>query len=390
MTIAFDRVQDWMFNIALPFWASVGFDGDDKGFVEHLTLAGVPADVSFKRTRVQARQIYVYSHAHLLGWEGPALERARAGYEFMTRSGWLPEGGWAARLGRDGGIVDPTLDFYDQSFMLFALAWYRRASGDTGVDAWIDRSLTALERLAKTGGRGYHALLPPPAEAVQNPHMHLLEALLELFKTTGEERFASAARDVAELFTTTFYDAASQTLAEYYDQDWRRAPGVRGRIVEPGHHFEWAWLLHHCQRLTGLDVRDAALGLFAFAETHGVDPATGLTFDEVLDDGSVHQGDHRAWPQTEALKAHLAMAEFENKPDLKRIAQITDNILDRYLSVTPAGAWVDHLTADGRPRVDKVPTSTLYHVFLAFAELLRLRERLEGKDALEQGGSRSA
>jgi mannose/cellobiose epimerase-like protein (N-acyl-D-glucosamine 2-epimerase family) len=377
MPIAFDRVQDWMFNVALPFWADVGFDSADKGFVEHLTLAGEPADVAFKRARVQARQIYVYSHAHLLGWEGPGLDRARSGYEFMARHGWLAEGGWAAKLGRDGGVVDPTLDFYDQSFMLFALAWWGRASGDADVEAWIDRSLEGLERLARSDGRGYHAVLPAPAEAVQNPHMHLLEALLELYKTTGQERFAQAAREVAGLFVSTFYDPATQTLAEYYDQDWKRAPGVRGRIIEPGHHFEWSWLLYHCQRLTGLDVRDAARGLFAFAETHGVDRATGLTYDEVLDDGTIHQADHRAWPQTEALKAHLAMAEFEGEADLERIAQITDNILDRYLSVQPDGAWIDHLTATGEARVDKVPASTLYHVFLAFAELLRLRETLE-------------
>lgn len=377
MSIAFDRVQHWMFDVALPFWAEVGFDGTDKGFVEQLTLEGRPADVAFKRARVQARQIYVYSHAHLLGWKGPALDRAGAGYRFMTEHGWLAEGGWAARLGRDGGIVDPTLDFYDQAFMLFALAWWGRASGDAGVEAWIDRSLDGLRRLARPDGRGYHALLPPPGEAVQNPHMHLLEALLELYKTTGQERFARAAREVANLFVTTFYDPASQTLAEYYDQDWTRAPGVRGRIVEPGHQFEWAWLLYHCQQLTGLDVRDAARGLFAFAETHGVDHATGLTYDEVLDDGTVHQADHRAWPQTEALKAHLAMAEFENRADLTRIAQITDNILDRYLDVTPPGSWIDHLTSTGQSRVDKAPASTFYHVFLAFAELLRLRDRLE-------------
>jgi len=377
MQIAFDRVHRWMFDVALPLWATTGFSGD-KGFVEQLTLAGEPADVPYKRARVQARQIYVYSHAHLLGWDGPAIDRAAAAYRFVVENGWLPEGGWAARLGRDGGIVDPTLDFYDQAFMLYALAWYRRASNDSAVDVWIERSLQGLERLRRDDGRGYHAVLPPPAEAVQNPHMHLLEAYIALYETTGDARFADLAKEIASLFTSTFYDLPSKTLAEYYDQDWNRAPGSRGQITEPGHQFEWAWLLYHCQRLTGLDVREAALGLFEFAETAGVDHTTGLVYDEVLVDGTVHSADHRSWPQTEALKAHLALAEFENRADHTRIAQIVDNLLDRYLSHSPEGTWVDHLDSKGEPRVDKVPASTLYHVFLAFSELLRLRARLEG------------
>ena len=40
------------------------------------------------------------------------------------------------------------------------------------------------------------------------------------------------------------------------------------------------------------------------------------------------------------------------------------------------GAWHDHLSGAGEILSDKVPASTLYHVFLAFSELLRLEPRL--------------
>lgn len=375
--IRFDDVRRWVFEHALPFWSTVGSDRPGLGFVEHLNLNGRPADVPYKRTRVQARQIYVFSHAALLGAEG-ALETARNGYAFLTENGRLPDGTWARRLGREGGVLDAAADLYDHAFVLFALAWWARASGDDEALRLADETLPALDRvLGREDGRGYHAEAPFPAEAVQNPHMHLLEALSALYETSGEERYRRRASRIAELFRTTFFDAATGTLAEYYAPDWTRAPGVRGRMVEPGHQFEWSWLLHHAGRLTGVSFASEARGLFRFAEENGLQAGTGLTWDEVLDDGSVHKRSFRCWPQTETLKAHLARFEFEGELDAGRVAQIVDNVLDRYLAVEPRGVWTEHLDEDGRPYGDKIPTSTLYHVFLAFAELLRLQPDIE-------------
>ena len=62
-----------------------------------------------------------------------------------------------------------------------------------------------------------------------------------------------------------------------------------------------------------------------------------------------------------------------------RVARCVDNLLDRYLAVQPAGAWVDQLDAEGRPAVDKLPASTFYHVMLAFTELLRLEPKLSAQ-----------
>lgn len=377
--IRFDDVRRWTLEEALPYWLERGLDRPGLGFVEHLTLEGKDARALFKRTRVQARQIYVFSHAHLLGFT-PGLDAARRGVEFLVREGRTAEGVWARRLGREGGVVDPTPDFYDQAFVLFALAWWARASGETSALALADETLEALDRvLGRADGRGWHAERPDGPEAVQNPHMHLLEALLALYETSGEARYRERALAVGELLRGVFYDARSETLAEYYDQDWNRAQGLRGRIVEPGHQFEWSWLLHHADRLTGSDFRAEAQGLFRFAETRGVDLRTGMTWDEVLDDGTVHKPAWRAWPQTEALKAHLARFEFEGVLDEARLAQIVANLLDRHLKVEPRGGWIDHFAADGAILADKIPASTLYHVFLAFSELLRLRPALEAR-----------
>ena len=47
-------------------------------------------------------------------------------------------------------------------------------------------------------------------------------------------------------------------------------------------------------------------------------------------------------------------------------------LFDRYLGRTLPGTWVDVVDASGQPVPGNAPASTLYHVFLAFAEVLRI------------------
>ena len=114
--------------------------------------------------------------------------------------------------------------------------------------------------------------------------MHLLEANIAAFAATQDERFLDQARDIVDLFRTRFFDGV--TLAEFFAEDWRRAEGEDGRVVEPGHQLEWAWILAQYQRLTGTDMIHETQALVRFAETYGVDQATHMTYNQVRDDGA--------------------------------------------------------------------------------------------------------
>ncbi len=73
---AYEAFHAWMFGHALPFWSGAGHEGPGRGAREHLRLDGTPANLNFKRMRVQARQVYAFSHAVLLGWrDGERLAR---------------------------------------------------------------------------------------------------------------------------------------------------------------------------------------------------------------------------------------------------------------------------------------------------------------------------
>lgn len=372
--------RSWLYEEALPLWGDIGVD-DEHGFVELLAPDGSVPDIGYKRLFVQARQVYVFSHAYLTGYPA-GLEVARQGWDFLRQHGWRTDGGWVRRLGRHGQVLDPTLDLYAQATMLFAMAWWIKASNEVSALQFADLTLEAIdERLALGPGAGCLSERGPAATLLQNPHMHLFEALLALHSVTGAARFKARAAEILELFDSAFFDDDTGTLAEYYHESWRRAAGEYGQIVEPGHHYEWVWLLNQAASILPLSDH-ASESLFAFAERYGRGPAEGLIFDSVLSSGVLHTGSYRLWPITEALKAHLARFESHGTLDVRRVSETLDGLFGYFLAAPRAGTWIDRFNANLEPAVDTVPASSFYHLFLALSELLRLEEPLRLAGAL--------
>lgn len=375
LSLPFAEVRRWLFEEAAPFWARVGLDTAQGGYHETLDFAGAPGVSGIKRVRVVARQIYVYSHAEMLGF-ADGTRVADHGMRFLTAQAWQGAGGWARVLAPDGAVRDATPDLYDHAFVLFALAWRFRATGDEEARRFAFQTLDVIDaRFRHLGGEGFWNALPPEGPRQQNPHMHLLEASLAAFEAFGDERFATLANELTALFERRLFDPVTGTLAEFFNDDWSRAPGDVGRRVEPGHHFEWAWILNDRQRLLGGDMTPHIKALVDFAERHGISSA-GFTVDAVRDDGAVVEGGSRTWPNTERIKGHLALFERTGRDPSAPVAQATRLLLDRYFDVPVRGGWMDRFDADGQGIAKDMPTSTFYHVFLAFAELLRLEPRL--------------
>lgn len=361
---------------ALPFWVERGVDRRFGGVVESLTLdASGDAGAGFKRARVACRQIYAFSHGELLGY-GPAAAAADHAYHGLIAQFWGgAETGWLRRVSPQGAPIDATPDLYDYAFVLFALGWRYKLRRDAATLALAHQTLDLIEAwFPHPFGAGFHAALPGVLPREQNPHMHLTEAALVLAETSGEARFFKLADDVVGLFKTRIVKPDTGVLAEFFDDDWRAIEGERGRHVEPGHQFEWAWILAQHQRLTGADHREIVATLVAFAETHGVDPQTHITYNAVRDDGAPIDRGSRTWPNTERVKGWIGHAELNGASAWPQIETSLQVLMERYLAPAPRGCWIDAFDAQGRPAVNSIPASTLYHVFLAFAEALRFAE----------------
>ncbi len=386
MTITADRIKAWLTEGVLPLWSGAGLDDQAGGFFDNLSLDGAPLEDAPKRLRVQARQVYVFSHAHLLGWLPAAgkispLDAAASGFDFMTAHYWRDDpGGFVYSVNRDGGsVTDSRIELYEQAFALFACTWYFRASGDPKAKIWAERILAFIDaHMADSTGGGFFENLSHDLPRRQNPHMHLLEALLALHEATGSEDALARARGLVDLFRQKFFHNDSGTLGEFFDATWQPAEGTAGEIVEPGHHYEWTWLLYHYRAAASDDCEPQAEQLYRFAERHGVDrepgATEGLIFDSLLRRGVDLDDNKRIWGLAEAIKAQTARLEFAG--DSAARARL-DTLLERLFNchqLEDTGLWREHLQRDGESLRDTVPATSLYHLFLALTEALRVRD----------------
>ncbi len=202
--------------------------------------------------------------------------------------------------------------------------------------------------------------------------MHLLEAFLAWFEATGDRTYLRRASRIVDLFQNHFFDADSWTLGEFFDDAWKPAPGEQGQWTEPGHHFEWASLLVDYARVSGrADLVGFARKLYASAIANGLNRATGLAYGAVSRTGIPLDGLSRSWPQTEAIKAALAL-DGVNGPDLKpEIEARVGRLFRWHIDPAPTGLWIDGIDEKGRAVASEVPASILYHIVTALSAYMR-------------------
>ncbi len=379
------RLRAWLIDEALPLWAGVGFDPARQSFIERLDWSGAALPETPRRAMVQARQIYVFAHAALLGWWPEGREMALAAADRLIAVYRCGDGhrGWVFSAQADGAPVETRRDLYAYAFVLFGLAFAYRLEPKPRYRDVALQTLAELDRDFAAPGGGYWSELPRAApERRQNPHMHLFEAMLAWAEATGDAQFLARADMLRELMMARFVQPPHGVLCEYFDDRWQPMPGERGRLCEPGHHYEWVWLLHRFARLRGETPAPCAAALFAHADRHGYD-AQGFVVDAVRDDGVVIAASKRCWPQTEAIKANAVVFEAGDASAAARAERLIEGLLTTFLGRPVAGGWIDHIDADGTPRVDFIPASTLYHLLVAAAEADRV---WGGQHAVGRGG----
>jgi mannose/cellobiose epimerase-like protein (N-acyl-D-glucosamine 2-epimerase family) len=201
--------------------------------------------------------------------------------------------------------------------------------------------------------------------------MHLLEAFLAWHAATGDRSHLRRAARIIALFRSHFFDPESWTLGEYFDGDWKPAPGNEGQWTEPGHHFEWASLLVDFARQSGqADLNIFARKLYASAIANGLNRATGLAYGAVSRQGMPLDQVSRSWPQAEAIKAAIAL-DGVGGPDLKpEIEARVGRLFRWHVDPAPLGLWIDRIDERGRSLATEVPASIFYHLVCAMTQYL--------------------
>ena len=371
------RLLAWLREDACPLWSTRGVDGVFGGFQE--LLNGADPVIAPRRVRVQPRQIAAFAGAARLGWQGDVTALVAHGLKYLRQRYRRTDGSYRGLIEADGAVLDDRALLYDQAFVLLGFAESQKVLGASGRDALCAsaaddaRALRELLfRSFKRAGPGFESAVETSLPLSANAHMHLFEASLACIEVDSDPEWQALADEIGELALAKFIDASSGIVREHFGPTWAPLPGIAGRLLEPGHHFEWAWLLLRWGANRAA-VRQAALRLIEIGERHGLHQ--GVAINALLDDFSIHDACARLWPQTERLKAAALAARVTGERHSWVIANEAADALWRYLQTPVRGCWYDRLMPYGRFIAEPSPASSFYHIVGAIAELTAAVQR---------------
>ena len=356
-------LKRWLFDVALPLWWNEGADHVEGGFHEAIGLDG-RALARPHRARAIARQAFSYCEAGRLGWHGPWREAQRHALDYFRKHFVTADATVVSVVDLDGRIGDPRFDLYNQAFALLGYASVHRTFGE--ADGWRAHAVALRTTLEQSYAHPLGGFVEDRTGGLplrSNPHMHLLEAALAWMAVDDDPAWRRMADGIAVLCLEKFIDPASGALREFFAADWSPAPGVEGRICEPGHHYEWAFLLDCWARLTSRNRPETVVRLIAFADAHGVDARRGVAVNAVLADGSIHDPVARLWAQAERIRAYLAQRRSDDE-----VAAAVKG-LRRFLATPTQGVWFDQLAPGDVFVREPARATSLYHIVGAVAEL---------------------
>lgn len=358
------RARDWLWT-AFDVWSKVGWDEERGGFVEQLNMQGEPEPMVDRRVRVQARQVFSFAKAIEMDWpdQDAANTLVEKGLNYIDTRLRHPDGGFVHLVAADSTPIKDQRDLYDHAFMILAGSAAYKATGSLLALKIAKDALAFIdaEMKCETHG-GWTESIPNAAPRRANPHMHLLEAMLEYHSATGDETALDRAREIVTLFECHFFNPATDVMAEFFAEDWNLTTDAAETIFEPGHHYEWATLLYMFEQVTGHDTLSWRHRLIKKADLHGRNRSTGLAINEIQADGTIIKPNSRLWHQFEMFRAHLVHPSISQEA---RTEYLLEQTFASFLTSGPKGGWVDEVDSNGAPVSLAVPASMLYHAITA-------------------------
>jgi len=327
---------------------------------------------------VQARQIATFCRASLDGVFNASQDALDCLAEVQTRY-WRSDNqpGWLFALGVDGRPSKTTRDLYAHAFILYAYAWTYHLSRDKNLLKTVNETIKEIESIFYGENGGLIDRFPEKNNIHrQNPYMHLLEAYLSLFEVTKDQFYLDKVQSLIFLVQSKFINSRFGILMEFLASDWTPCEKFGYNAVEPGHLFEWSWLLNEVIRLNPTELHNKNLHtmaehLFTMGMKYGI--INDIVCDGITDNGTITHKSTRIWPQTELIRILACRSKVLTK-NSKNIAEacllntMTHNFFSSYAPNFLQGGWFDRRNENGEVTVDHMPASSLYHIYGAARE----------------------
>lgn len=302
LTALFATVQQHFQDVIVPIWQGPGWNSDMALPYEALDAERQPLPPQRYRAMACARQLYLF--ASLIGDVPAAEERAAALFRSLQRHFHDAEhGGWFYSIDAHGAPLDQRKDLYTHAFILFACAHYWAKVREPLVESVLNAALEVVAQRFATDDGLYEASLDRDWSSLksgplQNPLMHLAEAFLATLSVRDDAPVEAALNALCGAMQKHFIDPQHGVMME-------KPLGAVDNWFEPGHQFEWFFLLESSALLRGSKLHASLIRAFPFTEQLGVNQQTGAV-RAMLDlelDGRPRDETQRIWAQAEYLRA---------------------------------------------------------------------------------------
>ena len=370
---------DCFIEQTLPMVAAVGCNYGSGPLIEQVKDDWSITEVGFQRSMLHGRQLYVFSTWGTLLANPSYLAFADYVYESLVQHfpGEKP-GSWVDKVSADKEFlpIDASMSLYSHAFVIFGMATYASLRGSKEANAHIQSSLKFLDQFFlrnDASGLFYSQLnamyQPATQQLLQNPHMHLFEALLQLYALTKRQDVLFRLKQLYQKFIHSFLHGHAIIEKAFSNTE-------TDITIEPGHLAEWAWLMRWADTLFGETLYvPTGQQLLQSCVRFGWDQAHGGIFDILsYPDLQVVKESKRLWPQLELIKALLAYPKDDTLQTVYgcSIENVAGLLMRYYMKMD--GSWFEHLQKDLQPELGVMPLSSIYHMSMAVLQARGVKE----------------
>lgn len=369
--------HSYLYENLLAKWSEHGINSALGNSAECLTQDWKVHPMGRVRLLSQCRQLYTFSHAYLETKDPKWHKVLDPLYQFILDHYLFSDNNlerWRFSLDDKLEPLDNTSDAYALAFVLLSFSFYFKATNNQDALVKIKKTDQFLNTYMAADNGGFYESYPinKNQQRRQNPHMHLLEGYIAAYNVTQDADYKAQIVRLLQLAEAHFYHEGSRSLLEFFDADWQ-ADKNDGHITEPGHHFEWVWLLHQAYKIHPKETYlTMATKLWEKACQHGFDSKGGIFNQIDAETGKVLDASKRIWPITEFLKAACVQRE-QNEAQAKMLHTGLNFMFKHYLNSD--GRWHEYLD-DKNDVIDaNLSGTTSYHIFLGLTEVLDWMQR---------------
>lgn len=314
-----ERYRRDLVDAVIPFWLRHSLDREYGGYFTCLDRDGSVYDTR-KYVWLQGRAVWMFARLYNeLERRQEYLDAATLGVDFLRRHARDEQGRLYFSLTREGAPYFFQRKPYAAVFYQMGLLEYARATGDRGC---LDEAVELFWRIVEWVRRP--ELLGRPALPGQPPLSNLANLLvvgmmaLDLARQVDDPRYTTVVRETLA-GVARHYDAGRRVFREHVALDGHDLAVLpEGRLFNPGHAIEAAWIvLHMLELVPSAEYTRMALAALAGSLEHGWDERYGgLLYFVDLEGRPTLQLEATMklwWPHAEAIYACVLAATLSGE-----------------------------------------------------------------------------